>query len=133
MAWSMSSTRKASCCRPGPERSRKRASVLCSVNGASSWSWAPATPALRCEHRLGHPLLRVLLPVQQHQAEHRGVERDGPVEIGHGDAHVVDGEQTRHLPDLGWLHAATLPRGPGARLSAAPERGEGVGRWWRDR
>jgi hypothetical protein len=41
-------------------------------------------------------LLDVLLAVQELQPEHRGVERDRGVEVGHRHADVVDGDQTRH-------------------------------------
>ena len=47
-------------------------------------------------HRLAHALLLVGLLVQQRHAVRLLVERDGRVEVGHGDADVVDvGEEVR--------------------------------------
>ena len=54
---------------------------------------APAMQRLFAEHRLTHPLLLVHLLVQHGQAKGPAVEVDGLVEVGHGDADVVDARQ----------------------------------------
>jgi hypothetical protein len=72
------------------------------------------------EHRLVHALLLVDLLVHRVHAEGEFVEGDGLAQVGHGDAHVVDGRQQAvgqtRAASVG-AHAGILPSGrPGRPL-----------------
>ena len=94
---------------PGPERSRNFAIVDSGVSGASSWMHEPGVAD--GDHRLADALLLVGLLVHRLHAEGVAVEGDRLVEVGHGDADVVDGGEEMR----GEGHAAMLAGAPRAR------------------
>ena len=63
--------------------------VDCGVQGCEQLHAGPGVAD--GHHRLAHALLLVGLLVHQPHAVRVAVERDRGVEVGHGDAHVVDG------------------------------------------
>ena len=79
---------------PGPERSRNFAIVESGVSGASSCRHGAGVAD--GEHRLADALALVGLLVHDLEAEVVAVEGDRLVEVGHGDADMVDrGDQLR--------------------------------------
>ena len=91
---------------PGPERSRNFAIVESGSSGASSWMQEPESPT--ADHRLADALLLVGLLVDGLHAEGVAVEGDRLVEVGHGDADVVDGgEQVRGQVESWQAHASS--------------------------
>ncbi len=80
----------ASCCIPGPLRSRNFAIVDSGVSGARSWRQPPVGRRADGEHRLPYPLFLIFLDVDAGHAEDAAVELDGLVEIGDGDPDVID-------------------------------------------
>ncbi len=81
------------------------------VSGASSW--IRVSPFADGQHRLADALLLVGLLVHRLHAEGLGVERDRLVQVGDGDAHVVDGgEQLGGQPGMRrqWSRGHPPPR-----------------------
>ena len=78
------------------------------VSGASSWMQEPGVADR--DHRLAHALLLVGLLVHRLHAEGVAVERDRLVEVGHGDAHVVDGREEVAREGVRQAHAVIVLR-----------------------
>ena len=111
------------------------------VSGASSWIWVAGVAGLGTapgEHDLDDALLVVLLPVDDAQAEHLGMEGHGRVEVGDGEADVVDRPDARVRLVLGVLRSAVpdsagmrtrVPDWPASARAGAAEKKEERAPW----